>query len=359
MNHRQSGVNQVSDTVKRLTDFIVGDRLSLGRWLIRFDLIFQWVKQFKPDVIYARPIDTPNFYWWLPYKLSKALDIPYVVHIMDDWPARYKERSGLLDIFFRKPALRKHLNLLLSNSSLNLGISEEMCHAFQERYQCRFIHFHNCIDISDFEGKKISYEVENTFEIVYTGSVTEDKELASLIDIKNAILGLHQKDVSVKFTIYGPEIYRSTIEKRLVVPNVVTYGGFFPPENKPDILTRADLLVLPLNFDAQSLTYTQYSFQTKLPEYMASGTPMLLYGPSSSPNIRYASRSNFGFVVQERNTTQLQDMLIQIVQNQTLREMHGKRAQKIAFLEHDAAVVRTKFHRVLSEITDVSNNPPL
>ena len=329
--------------------FVTGWQMPL-RALLFMKEALKWSRQFSPDLIYTRPSEQTILHCWLPRQLAKEFGIPYVTRILDDWPARYEERQGLTNKFFRKPLLRKRLQALFDEAAINLGISVEMCSAYKERYGVRFVPFHNCIDIEEWAHLEKSYQVEGEFCIAYVGAVTEDKELGSLIDIRNAVLSLRQEGHLVRLQIYGPELYEGTIEKYLAHPPGVVYGGSFHHEEKTAVLSRADLLILPINFDSYSLAYVGYSFQTKVPEYMASGTPVLVYGPPTSPNVRYASRDGWGLVVDQPDTGRIEEAIIRLMEDSSLRAELGRRARDLAFRNHNGKKVRRSFRRLMSEV---------
>ena len=58
----------------------------------------------------------------------------------------------------------------------------------------------------------------------------------------------------------------------------------------PSRLAGADVLVLAYNFDEDSLRYIRLSMPNKLPEYLASGAPVLAVGPRAANGIDYVCR---------------------------------------------------------------------
>ena len=334
---------------KQMLCFAIGRRDTLGHW-VRLENLLSWSRQLAPDVIYARPTNKPTFYWWLPQQLAKCLDIPYATHIMDDWPARYETKTGWRNNVFWKPLLRSSLQSLFEGAVVNLGISNEMCQAYQERYHSSYVPFHNCIEISNWSHVEKSYDANEEFQLVYLGAVTEDKELQSLVDIRNVVLSLREQGHGVRLLIYSASFWQDTIEKHLAHPPGVTYRGYVEPSDLPRVLSRADLLVLPINFDQRSLTYVGYSLQTKVPQYMASGTPVLLYAPASSPNTRYAARERWGMLVDQPDKAKLKEAIIKLMQEPSLRAKLGQRARALAFREHDAVQVRQRFRKVMSDV---------
>lgn len=335
------------------TQILAGNRANKDEFIPKsifpWQEVLDWCKKFNPDIIYARPMDDPSFYWWLPQEIANQLSIPYVTHIMDDWPARYNSREDMDSHLIWKPRLKKCLQSLFDNASVNMGISPEMCEAYYERYQAKFVPFHNCIDISEWSSIKPEYKNKQDFTMLYIGAVTPDKELGSLQDIRDVVLSLNEQGYSIRFGIYSARFWKPTIQDHLEHIPDIAYRGYINPSKLPDVLSQADLLVLPINFDDISLSYIGYSLQTKVPEYMASGTPVLVYGPASSPNVRYAKNENWGIVVDKKDQFQLKKEIISLIENPSLREKKGQYARQLAFKNHNALIVRNNFRKLLSD----------
>ena len=313
-----------------------------------------WCREFKPDIIFARPIDRPSFYWWLPQLLAKELDIPFVTNVMDDWPARYEAREDLEEGDNSKSLLRSNLQHMFDGAAANIGISPQMCEAYEQRYRNRFVPFHNCIDVAEWSQVNKSYEIKGEFTLLYLGVVTEDKELGSLKDVRDTVLELRERGYKIKMRIYSAPFCQATIEQHLASPGAVEYAGYVHPSKLPQILSEADLLVLPINFDAASLKYVGYSIQTKVPEYMASGTPILAYGPAVSPNINYALRDNWGLVVDRPDKQRLAAAITSTIEDEQLRSKLGKYARDLAFRNHDAGIIRDAYRQLLADAARTS-----
>ena len=112
-------------------------------------------------------------------------------------------------------------------------------------------------------------------------------------------------------------------------------------------MAAADLLVIPYDFDRQSVQFIKFSMSTKVSEYMASGTPILVYAPEETAVVKYARSEKWGSVVSQRNKTLLKQMIIQLIQTPDLRESLGSQARNLASQNHDAVKVREQFRRVL------------
>jgi glycosyltransferase involved in cell wall biosynthesis len=64
-------------------------------------------------------------------------------------------------------------------------------------------------------------------------------------------------------------------------------------------LCRADILFLPASFAKEEVAVVVAGFPTKTADYMASGRPILVFGPEYSSLVRYARETGFAEVVSE------------------------------------------------------------
>lgn len=328
-----------------------GKQQTLGYWLNMEDLT-EWCRSFRPDVLYVCPTESVSLYWWLPMVLAQRLSLPYVVHMMDDWPSGFEARMNRMKRLCLRPLLHKSLPLLLKNAAINIGISREMCMAYEQRYGGRFVQFHNCVDMQRWQTHTKSYAVPGAFRLVEVGHVQRNKNLGALQDIRDAVLTLRSQGHSISLHLYASDESRPVIEEHLAAPPAVIYEGYVPPAQLPMVLDQAALLILSVSFDHQTRLDVGYSLQTKVPEYMASGTPVLVYGPPGSPNVRYAARDGWGIIVAEPNQEQLQTVLLRLMRDESLRARMGKHARAIARRNHDAAVVRQQFAHLLTTVAD-------
>src|SRR5262249_2533 len=169
-------------------------------------------------------------------------------------------------------------------------------------------------------------------------------QLASLVDLCHSVARLNANGISVNFDIMSPafqiEAYREALSNnpavRLIEPTQ-DEGEFCAA------LAAADALVLPINFDAETVQFIRYSMPTKVPAYMAVGTPILVYGPRGVTQVDYAARDGWGHVVSERRPEALDSQLHRILTDPDLREALRLRAQALARTHHDPVQARTHF----------------
>jgi hypothetical protein len=95
----------------------------------------------------------------------------------------------------------------------------------------------------------------------------------------------------------------------------------------------------------------RYSMPTKVPSYLVSGTPCLVYGSPQTAQVQYALDAGWGHVIAQRSLPALKAGLRRIVEDLPLREMLSAAARK-ASANHDAKVVRPAFQNALRQAAD-------
>jgi hypothetical protein len=80
---------------------------------------------------------------------------------------------------------------------------------------------------------------------------------------------------------------------------------------------------------------------------MASGTPILVYGPRGVAQVDYAAREGWGHVISDRDSAGLDLGFRRILSDGPLRESLRVRAQALAAANHDSTQVRARFHDAL------------
>ena len=93
--------------------------------------ILDAVKTFAPEVIYLRPADNHIEYARLTNLICASLNVPTVVHVMDDWPTRKDEKD-------HGEELVSSLNNLISQAHTGLTICREMSEEYARRYKQPF-----------------------------------------------------------------------------------------------------------------------------------------------------------------------------------------------------------------------------
>jgi glycosyltransferase involved in cell wall biosynthesis len=227
-----------------------------------------------------------------------------------------------------------------------------MCDEFFARYGQPFAAFQNCVDVERWRPvvRTDSAVRGHPPRLLYFGSIIRNAQLGALIDVCRSVARLNAAGVRVGLDIATPPHGRAAFGELLAIDPAIRL--IEPTQDDTEYfatLAGADALVLPVNHDADSVDHIRFSMPTKVPAYMASGTPTLVYGPRGVAQVDYAARAGWGLVVSERDSAALDDGVRRILSDGDLRETLRRRAQALAAANHDSLRVRSAFQDALRE----------
>lgn len=290
----------------RLPGHILFDAIPfmLGRrpaWNGRYspEWILGVLGEWRPDVIYGffYHESIPRYAEWL----SRLLGCPYVVHVGDDSPA-LSTASDIPGIFQR--------------SSGRVAISEEMATEYQHRYNAAFDVLHNGAAEELFTDTATDSVRDDAFVVRYIGSLMREQHWHAIEDFVEAVKVVNRQGRRVRFEIYCDK-WTERFAKELADGEHIVYGGFAAKPRNYGLLKSADLLLLPVTFSDQLLESYRFSMPTKLCEYLASGTPTLVYGPRGPAVVEFCVRHGVAIVQSTRSTLALVDLLNEMTNDST------------------------------------------
>jgi len=308
----------------------------------------EWIAAFRPEVLYT--ILGSLGYMDLVEAAARRFSIPVVVHFQDHGMTDPRW-NGLFGNRIRR-RYNQGLRRLLPRAAARLAIGAAMAAEYERAYGLPFLHFQNTLDLEKIapHARKTAAPGKPPLSIVYIGSVLPEAQLSSLEDIARAAAALNDGGLAVRFDVYTEKKlfgrHAAALENHAAVrvhDAIADDAAFFAT------IGRADLLVLPVNFDPASVHFIRLSMPTKVPSYLASGTPILLYGPAGVAQVDYALKEAWGLAVTERDPRRLADGLRRALTDAPLRQQLSARAKEVASQNHDAARVRAAFQNTLRE----------
>lgn len=301
-----------------------------------------WLKILSPDVIYVQASSRDTILFCL--SVHSYVKKPLIFHFMDDWPSTISDK-GLFKKYWQKK-IDLELKLLLDKASVLMSISDEMANEYKFRYNKNFITFHNPIDIEFWKKHQRNiYELSNSPTILYAGRIGLGIK-TSLELIAKAIQQVNEElKISINFILQTQE--------KLVWINkyqCVNHQGFVSYDELPQVFSEADFLILPYDFSRKSIKYIQYSMPTKAPEYMASGTPIIIFAPEVTAIVKYAVKHDFAKVITEDSISEISGAIKQLIENKELRQQIAQNAIKIAEKNHNSINVTNQFKKTILSI---------
>jgi glycosyltransferase involved in cell wall biosynthesis len=304
-----------------------------------------WLDDFKPQIVYSNLGDLG--FLRLVRLISERYRIPTAIQMSDDWPeGRYRT------VFSRwlRGEMQSELQKALTRARLRFGISDAMCRAYERRYRVPFRACISPVETDEWlKQAKSDWSCSGSFRVVYMGTVHPLAQLRSLMKVGRVISEMHAAGTDVRLEIFTPEPFTTQMRSEFLgVPGVQVSDSPASTEAAL-VLSGADLLVLPANFDRASFQYTKYSLPAKAIAYMISSSPVLLYGPPSMPAVEYARAEGWGFVVDTPDRSRLKQALVTLMADEALRRKLGLRGREVAVSRHDGKRLRAWFHDLLCQ----------
>jgi len=303
-----------------------------------------WLNDFDPDVIYVQVSSRNEILFCL--AVQAYLKKPLIFHMMDDWPTIISSK-GLFKNKWQKK-IDKELRLLLDKADVLMGISDLMASEYKTRYGKDFITFHNPINIEFWKKyQRKDYELNDSPTILYAGRIGLGIN-HSLELIAKAIAQVNEElKTSVRFII-------QTQEKPAWITNYknVEHTSFVSYDELPKIFSETDFLILPYDFSQTAIKYIKYSMPTKAPEYMVSGTPIIIFAPEVTAVVKYAKKHNWAKVITESNVSSISEAIKNLIQDKELREQIAQNAINVAEKNHNSIDVTAQFKNVILTIAE-------
>ena len=307
-----------------------------------------WCRSFDPDVVYFRPHDHPRYFHELALRAIDALGVPLFTHLMDDWPAR-AGASGL----FGSDRLTRRLPRLLERSAVRLSICEAMSSAFEARYGLRFQAIANGVEPAVWQaldGERATRRAATEPLLIrYVGGLADDMGLRSLLDVAEVVDKL-RKEIGVRLEIHTTRTWKAKADAVFGRSRGVSvHEAGISEEGYRRLLIGCHLLLIAYNFDARSIAYVRYSMANKMPECLASGVPVMAYGPMAIATVAYLAEHRVAEVVTTRDPALLESALRRFTGDPDYGRTLGARGRAFAFERHPVKAVRERLHASLSE----------
>lgn len=296
----------------------------------------EWMDDFHPDVIYFCGTSYREFF--VCKQIMSRYNIPVVPHFLDDWPNIRLAMSVANSMYKRK--FISLFEFIMNRSPFGLCISDLMAQMYMKRYSKQFYALMNSVSEVSINDCKAPLKIE---KFLYAGSLylRRDESLLQICDFLSQ--GYFQR---IEFNIFAPEEQWAELKNKFAKYPFVHYGGFLSAEQLKKEIYKTDIIVFTESFDKSVLKFSRLSLSTRVPEFLASGKPILAIGPSEQGSIQYLEHNNAAFVITEstKNIQVFQDM-----QNSELIQEKLDNARRLFLSNHTTKSQQEKFYNWIIE----------
>lgn len=235
----------------------------------------------KPDIIMASSVHPLTCVAGI--MISKKLNIPCIVEIRDLWPLTLIEfgkvrRNSLIArvMFLGERWIYKNADKIIFTMEGGIDYIKEQC--WDDVVDLKKVyHINNGIDLEKFNTQRKVYEYKdsdlddnNTFKIIYSGSLGEANAPKIIIETAKQLIGYDQ----LKVIIFGDGSQKKILEEYCKNNNLsnVVFKGRVDKKYIPNILSKGDLNI----FTGKHINLYKYGISlNKMFDYFASGKPTL------------------------------------------------------------------------------------
>ena len=308
------------------------------------DKLRKWIDEYNPDCIYAQATSREAVLFCK--AIQEYTKKPMIYHVMDDWPSTISQKGPFKNYWHKR--IDKELRAMMDRATMLMSISHAMANEYRKRYGRDFITFHNPIETAFWKShQRSSYELGASPVILYAGRIgpginSSLESLAQALDKVNERLG-----TSVQFVLQTKdqpawmEKYKCVRHKAMVAYNEL-----------PKVFAEADFLYLPYDFSKESISFIKYSMPTKAPEYMVSGTPIIVFGPGETALVEDAVQNKWAVTVTKDDTALLADAVASVIKDINLRRQITSNAISIAEANYDSVKVRNRFREAITSLAE-------
>ena len=268
--------------------------------------------------------------------IANNSNIPLVVHLADHSPE-----------FVRSPSA----NILRGASKL-VCITEEMKSMYERTLGRKDIEvLHNgaekaCAEIASPQPEPFSEQ--KPFVLCFIGGLFSNLHGDCIEDLFEAVYQIRKKIPWIEFHLYGQRVPDQFLEDLVQSEGCKHHGIVMPLEKKFEIMEKAHCFVIPSSFKEEKHLHYRYSFPTKLPELIATGRPILSYGPKETATNRILETSNIGLRIHDRSVPKLVDALDNMVKQYEESIKKFAPACPMILEKFSADCVRSKLRNIIS-----------
>lgn len=276
------------------------------------------IEQEKPELIHAHYLTDAAFF----HPLTKKYNIPKVCSCYGYDVSRFPVKYGALSKFYFKRVFKEYDVFLamsedMRNDLLNLGCPDEKI----------ITHYHG-VNTAKFDIPR-SYELKNNcFNILTVGSLEPKKAQMVVLKAIKKIKEMHP-GIVLKYTMVGDGPMRTKLEQFVSENNLeqnVSFKGIIKHGKEfNEILQEANVFIHP---STALFKGDKEGIPGAIVEAMSSGLPVISTYHAGIPSV--IENNVTGFLFKENDWEAMANKLVNLYDDEHMREVVGKNAKKFA-----------------------------
>lgn len=300
-----------------------------------------WLEREKPDCIFVAP-GAAKFLYSMALRISKERQIPIIPYICDEYYF-VREPEGLLEKL-RLGLLQRKIRQLMKNTSHLVVISREL----EEAYGSAFgVDTTVLMTGTSYPIAEVPRMAKAAQEICYFGNIRCNRYLV-LAEIGRELDAINEEQgTDYKLNIFSSEKDAGILSSFDGIASVVL-RGFVAGAEFDRIFREAQLLLHAEAFDEESKDFTKHSVSTKIADSLASGIPLLAYGPEEISSMRHLLRHDCA--VAATSPEALRQSLLTALEDGDARNLVAKNGILTARKYHDTGISGFQLKNIVLDV---------
>lgn len=294
---------------------------KLGKWKTK--KLLNWVDDFNPDIVFLASGDY-YFIYDIALELAKYKNIPLVISCMDDYYLYNKNEKKIGGKKVHKTFM-KHVRKAMEYASCIYPICEKMG---KDYYKLFNKPYHTLFTPSSFD-KPLEHKKTNS--ISYVGNLGY-KRYEQIIKLGKVLKSIKIDGKPECIDVYSAE-NRPEILAHLTEENGINFHGKIGSEEVKKVLGESLATIHTESFDEVTRKSVAYSVSTKIADSLASGTPILAYGPKEIASIEHLLENGSAYCITDDEN--LENKLIEFITDEKIRQRIVENAIKLANKDHN------------------------
>jgi hypothetical protein len=243
------------------------------------------LEPFKPEAV----LTVPHWYtWFTASEVAKLLAIPLHLVVHDDWPSYVTQRRPGWGWGLVRWACRHSMRAVYRQAASRLCVSPGMRDSCRRWYGVDGELLYPCRgDDSPVPRVRVRSNPVGPPVVAFCGQIHQD----GTVDLLQRLAGV-LSDLGGYLDLYCTYNMHELASRGLESPSV-RIAGFFPAREMGErIAGTAHALFLPASFEMRERDDVATLFPSKLADYTAIGLPIIVWGPSYSSAVRWASENS-------------------------------------------------------------------
>ncbi|MBP5769510.1 MAG: glycosyltransferase [Fibrobacter sp.] len=302
----------------------------------------KWLDDQKITHIFVAP-GGYRFIYDVALKCAKYLDVPIITYVCDEY-FFVKKREKLLDRFHQH-LLSCKIKQLMSKTSMVIVISNELKELYGPYFKVKA---ETVMTATSYKIQDKPADVKNVQTITYMGNVRCNRYV-SLLEIGLALDEINKENnKNYRLKIYSAEKDHFILSE-LSKAQSIDLMGFCSGKDFEKVFFSAQTLLHVEAFDEKSIDYVKNSISTKIADSLASGIPMLAYGPQDVASIKHLNRNNCAFCIERRENLK-EELLRYLNMSAEERSQIVENALSAARKYHDMETVGKKVYNLIAGV---------